>query len=87
MKEKINDLAINVTDGEHGSVKNDIHGEYYLLSNKNINNSKILISNNDRKISEKSFNKINRLKIVENGYVVISTVGTIGKTAVINTSN
>ena len=51
-KEKLNNTSINVTDGEHGSVKNDIHGEYYLLSNKNII-SKILISNNDRKISEK----------------------------------
>ena len=37
-REKIGSLSVNVTDGEHGSVINDIEGNFYLLSNKNIKN-------------------------------------------------
>ena len=48
----INELALNVTDGEHASVKDDANGEYFLLSNKNIKGGKITYDNNDRKINQ-----------------------------------
>ena len=52
---RLKDYCINITDGEHGSVKDNQNGAYYLLSNKNILDSKIVISKNDRKISEKDY--------------------------------
>ncbi|WP_370391070.1 restriction endonuclease subunit S [uncultured Winogradskyella sp.] len=80
---KIGDLADNVTDGEHGSVIDDANGKYYLLSNKNIKNSKISYDESDRKIAKVSFEKINKRTKLEKNDVVISTVGSIGRTAII----
>lgn len=79
----INDLSANVTDGEHASVKDDENGTYFLLSNKNIKSGKIVYDEYDRKISESTFLNINRRTKLSFGDVVISTVGSIGKTAVI----
>ena len=79
----INDLSANVTDGEHASVKDDENGAYFLLSNKNIKSGKIVYDEYDRKISESTFLNINRRTKLSFGDVVISTVGSIGKTAVI----
>lgn len=80
---KLKNYCLNITDGEHGSVKDDSLGNYYLLSNKNIINGEIIFDSSDRKISKDTFNKlINRSKLDVND-VVVSTVGTLGKTAVI----
>lgn len=84
---KLKDLSINITDGEHGTVKDDIDGEYFLLSNKNIVDGNIVIGKNERKINKVTFDKINKRTKLEVGDVVISTVGTIGKTAVIEDNN
>lgn len=84
---KLKDLSINITDGEHGTVKDDINGDYYLLSNKNIIDNNIFIGENERKINKTTFDKINKRTKLEIGDVVISTVGTIGKTAVIEDDN
>src|SRR5208283_3401443 len=82
-REKLRDLTINITDGEHGTVKDDPKAFYYLLSNKNIVNGNISVSSADRRISKASFEKIgNRTKLSKND-IVIATVGTIGKTAII----
>ena len=56
----------------------------YLLSNKNIIDNKIVISNADRKINEETFNKINKRTKLDKNAVLISTVGTIGKTVVLS---
>jgi len=84
---KLLDLSINITDGEHGTVKNHINGNYYLLSNKNIINGKIVITDSERKINKETFEKINKRTKMEKGDLVISTVGTIGKTAIIKETN
>ncbi|MGB3947829.1 MAG: restriction endonuclease subunit S [Bacteroidia bacterium] len=83
----LKNLTLNITDGEHGSVIDDENGKYYLLSNKNIINGKISYNNSDRKISSLSFEKINRRTKLKKGDVVISTVGTIGKSAIISEDN
>lgn len=86
-KNILDELAINITDGEHGSVIDDNNGNFYLLSNKNIINGNININSNDRKISEYSFNKIKKRTKLEKNDLVISTVGTIGKLAIIKDNN
>ena len=80
---KLGDLSVNITDGEHGSVVDDPCGEYFLLSNKNIQNGNVVFNESDRKINKQSYEKINKRTKLENGDVVISTVGTIGRTSII----
>jgi type I restriction enzyme S subunit len=83
----LNNLCINITDGEHASVQNDEAGKYFLLSNKNIINGQIVITNNERKISHETFAKINKRTRLEKGDLVISTVGILGKLAIIKDEN
>jgi type I restriction enzyme S subunit len=83
----LNNLCINITDGEHASVQNDEAGKYFLLSNKNIINGQIVITNNERKISHETFAKINKRTRLEKGDLVISTVGILGKLAIIKDKN
>lgn len=87
IRQKIGELSINVTDGEHGSVIDDKNGLYYLLSNKNIKNGYVKFDENDRKISAKSFRKINKRTKLEIDDVIIATVGSIGRTAIIRDKN
>lgn len=81
---KLGEIAKNITDGEHGTVIDDITGTYYLLSNKNIINGQILINpKTDRRINKETFDKINKRTKLEKGDVLISTVGTLGKTCIV----
>lgn len=83
MNKKLSDYCINITDGEHGSVEDAPNGEYYLLSNKNIINGEVIITPSDRKISEDSYKKIHKRTKLEELDVLISTVGTLGKLAIV----
>ena len=80
---KLSEICLHITDGEHCSVTDDLSGEYFLLSNKNIVNGDIVIGQNERRINKKTFDKINKRILLENNDVLISTVGTLGKTAVV----
>ena len=82
-KYKLGEIASHITDGEHGSISDDMQGAYYLLSNKNIVDGNIVITNDDRKISQESFLKINKRTLLDLGDIIISTVGTLGKVAII----
>lgn len=80
---KLKDYCLHITDGEHCSVQDDILGEYYLLSNKNIVNGRIVIEKDERRINKVTFDKINKRILLAENDVLISTVGTLGKTAVV----
>lgn len=80
---KLKEYCINITDGEHGSVKEDLSGEYYFLNNNNIMNSGITIKPNDRRISKTDYNRIHRRTKLAKGDIVIATCGTIGKCQII----
>ena len=67
--DKLENYCLNITDGEHGSVTDDNNGKYYLLSNKNMINGEIIITSDDRKISEESFLKINKRTKLSQDYV------------------
>ena len=79
----LEDYCLHITDGEHCSVKDDMLGNYYLLSNKNIIDGKVVVGNDERRISKETFDKINKRILLEANDVLISTVGTLGKTAVV----
>ena len=80
---ELKNLTKQITDGEHAQVIDDVSGKFYLLSNKNIKDGLIEIDVNDRKINEKTFNKISKRTKLDTNDVIISTVGTIGKSAVV----
>lgn len=79
----LEDYCLHITDGEHCSVKDDEQGKYYLLSNKNIIDGNVVVGNDERRISKDTFDKINKRILLEANDVLISTVGTLGKTAVV----
>ncbi len=83
-KYKLGEICENITDGEHGTVVDSPDGEYFLLSNKNIVDGKIVINTTtDRRIDKQTFEKINKRTKLEKNDVLISTVGTLGKLCII----
>lgn len=82
-KYKLGELTLNITDGEHGSVKQEKNGSYYLLNNNNITEEGIVINATDKKISETDYRKIHKRTNLEKNDLVIATCGTLGKTHVI----
>lgn len=86
-KYKLSEISLNVTDGEHGTVKDDNNGNYFLLSCKNIKNGLINITSSERKINKESFYKIQKRIKLEKNDVLITTVGTIGEMAIIEDEN
>ncbi|HIW88712.1 MAG TPA: restriction endonuclease subunit S [Candidatus Ligilactobacillus excrementipullorum] len=71
-------------DGTHGTHKNVDQGPY-LLSAKNIKNGQIVVDKlTDRKISEYDFKSIHKNFSLQKGDVLLTIVGSIGESAVIN---
>ena len=81
--EKLKDLCKCISDGEHGSVADDLCGKYFLLSNKNLVNNVIEITDSDRRINKETYNLLSRKQNLEKGDLLLSTVGTVGKTQVL----
>ena len=75
----VKDVALNVTDGVHNTVKDDPDGQYYLLSCKNIKGGKITLGNSERKINEETFERLRKRTKLEKGDILLSSVGTIGE--------
>ena len=80
---KLIDLCINITDGEHNTVSKENKTGFYLLANENLIDGEVKFSESDREISLNDFNKIYKRCKIENGDVLISTVGDIGKLAIV----
>lgn len=79
---KLKDVLSLLKDGTHASFKDAINGPY-LLSAKNVKNGKILISTNDRRISTDDFNKIHKTFSLKKHDVLLTIVGSIGQTAIL----
>lgn len=83
----LKDLCASITDGEHGTINDDLSGKYYLLSNKNLLNNSVVISIDDRKINEETFKKINKRVRLQPLSILMSTVGTVGKISIVSEEN
>lgn len=83
MCEKIGNITSLVKDGSHGTHQ-DVKKGSYLLSAKNIKNGKVVIEDDDRKISEEEYNAIYKNYSLEVGDILLSIVGTIGRVAIVN---
>ena len=73
-------------DGTHGSYESVQQGAW-LLSAKNIINNRVVITSNDRKISENDFKKIHDKFQLRKGDVLLTIVGTIGRSAILKEAN
>lgn len=82
-KVKLEDICINITDGVHNTVKDTINEKYYLLSCKNIKNGNVRIDKYDRTISKETLERLRKRTQLAKGDVLLSSVGTIGETAIV----
>lgn len=80
---KLGDVCLQITDGVHNTVKDDVNGNCYLLSCKNIKNGIIIIGDNERKINKTTLDNLRKRTHTAKGDVLLSSVGTIGETAII----
>ncbi|HDG5358599.1 TPA: restriction endonuclease subunit S [Staphylococcus aureus] len=85
-EKKLEDTLEFIKDGTHGTHENVNNGPW-LLSAKNIKNNKIIISSDDRKISESDYKKIYKNYKLEKGDLLLTIVGTIGRVAIVKNPN
>ena len=72
-----------IKDGTHGSY-NDVSAGIPLLSAKDIENGKIIIPNDCRKISISDYNDIYKNYSLEINDILLTIVGTIGRVAIVS---
>lgn len=85
---KLKDLCIQICDGEHNTVIDDPMGDYYLLSAKNIKNGHLIINpEEERTISESEMKRVNKRLKLEKNDVLLTSVGTVGETAILIEEN
>ena len=81
---KLGEVLNLLKDGTHGSHKDTSSGAY-LLSAKNIKNGKVIINDDtDRRISKKEFDSIHKKFSLKKGDVLLTIVGSIGESAILN---
>ena len=81
---KLGDVAIKITDGSHNPPKGvDERTEYVMLSSQNIIEDRINY-NSVRYLSREDFERENKRTYLEKGNVLLTIVGTIGRTAIID---
>ena len=86
-KKNLGDVAIKITDGSHNPPKGvDERTEYVMLSSQNIIEDRINY-NNARYLSREDFERENKRTYLKKGDVLLTIVGTIGRTAIIHNEN
>ena len=86
-KVKLRDVCVQITDGVHNTVYDNTEGDYFLLSCKNIKNGVVYIGDKERRIDKKTLEKLRSRTKMSIGDVLISSVGTIGETAIVKEDN
>lgn len=79
---KLEDVLEVLKDGTHGTHA-DVDNGVYLLSAKNIKNGCVSVDENDRQISVEEYEKIHTKFKLKNGDVLMTIVGTIGESAIL----
>ncbi|MGO2155930.1 MAG: restriction endonuclease subunit S [Serratia proteamaculans] len=75
-------ICTKLTDGSHNPPKDNGSG-YPMLSSQNIQNGYIDIDNPSRFVCENGFNKENSRTLVQEGDVLLTIVGSLGRSAVV----
>lgn len=80
---KIKDICTSVTDGSHNPPQGIEKSEYMMLSSKNIFDDEITFDE-PRFLSEKDFEREHKRTQIAVGDVLLTIVGTVGQTAVVD---
>lgn len=82
-KEKtLEEITSILGDGLHGTPKYSENGEYYFINGNNLNDGKILIKDDTKKVDEEEYQK--HKKDLNENTVFVSINGTLGNTAFYN---
>lgn len=79
---KINNIAIKIGDGLHGTPNYDETGNYAFINGNNLDNGKISINKNTKFINIDEYNRLR--KNISNNTILLSINGTLGKLAYYN---
>jgi type I restriction enzyme, S subunit len=82
----IGEITTLIKDGTHGTHKDVLNG-IPLLSAKDIENGKVKIPNDCRKITETDYRQIHATYELKSGDLLLTLVGTIGRTAIFQKYN
>ena len=80
---KIKDICTSVTDGSHNPPQGIEKSEYMMLSSKNIFDDEITFDE-PRFLSQKDFEREHKRTNIAVGDVLLTIVGTVGRTAVVD---
>ena len=80
---KLNQICTKITDGSHNPPKGVPLSDFLMLSSKNIFNDAINFEK-PRFLKEKDFIKENKRTDIQEGDILLTIVGTIGRCAVVN---
>ena len=78
----VQDISTLLGDGLHGTPKYDTNGEYYFINGNNLNDGKIEIKENTKKVSKEEFEKYK--KQLNDKTIFVSINGSLGYTAFYN---
>ena len=78
---KLGEVCIKLTDGSHNPPKGIQHSNYIMLSSQNIFNDKV-IYDDVRFLQEADFLREDKRTCVQEGDILLTIVGTIGRCAV-----
>ena len=80
---RLGDVTTLIKDGTHGT-HSDVSMGIPLLSAKDVNNGKVNIADDARIISEDDFNAIHKGYKLQNGDVLLTIVGSLGRVAMVD---
>lgn len=78
----LKDICTKITDGSHNPPQGINFSEYPMLSSQNINGG--IFFDNVRYLTQEDFERENKRTNVQSGDILITIVGTIGRSAIIN---
>jgi type I restriction enzyme S subunit len=79
---KLEDVCLGITDGSHNPPKGIDYSENIMLSSQNVHERQITF-NNPRYLSDEDFQKENKRTQIKSGDVLLTIVGSIGRTAIV----
>ncbi len=82
-KDYLDNLCVKITDGSHNPPKPvGYNTEHLMLSSQNIKNNELVL-NNVRYLTEEGFRKENKRTDVQDGDILLTIVGTIGRSLIV----
>jgi type I restriction enzyme S subunit len=82
---RLDEVTSKIGDGLHGTPKYDLNGDYFFINGNNLNQGKILLKDDTKRIDEQEYNKIKKDLSSQTIFVAIN--GTIGNVAIYNDEN